>query len=107
MTTYNSGAASHSLVMVSTPSQPGGILTSTNAIQYGRPSLTDCSSNACDAQSFTCVSSQCFDHQKDGTETDVDCGGANSCNRCNVGQACLVNTDCGAGHICSASHVCQ
>jgi len=66
----------------------------------------DCASNACDATSFTCVTSQCFDHQKDGTETDVDCGGG-SCSACNVGQHCLANSDCGFGHVCNGSHVCQ
>jgi hypothetical protein len=67
---------------------------------------TDCSSNACDAQSLTCVSNQCSDHRQDGTETDIDCGG-NSCSACLVGQHCLANSDCGLGHVCNGSHVCQ
>jgi hypothetical protein len=68
----------------------------------------DCSSNACDAISFTCVSNQCSDHQKDGTETDIDCGGSNSCARCSVGQACLISSDCSIGHTCNvSSKLCQ
>jgi hypothetical protein len=67
---------------------------------------TDCSSNACDAASFTCVNSQCSDHKQDGTETDIDCGGSNSCNRCNVGQMCQVSNDCNPGHVCSSGR-CQ
>ncbi len=67
---------------------------------------SDCSSNACDAQSLTCVSSQCADHRQDGSETDVDCGGS-SCTFCAVGKKCLVNFDCQSGHICNASKVCQ
>jgi hypothetical protein len=69
---------------------------------------TDCGSNACDAISLVCVASQCSDHQKDGTETDVDCGGANTCSRCALGKACLANSDCVAGSSCSlATHTCQ
>lgn len=68
---------------------------------------TDCSSNACDAQSLLCVSNQCTDHRKDGSETDVDCGGS-SCQACTAGQHCLTSLDCQAGHVCSAaSHLCQ
>src|SRR5208337_3761284 len=36
----------------------------------------DCSTNACDLNSQTCVADQCADHQMDGGETGVDCGGA-------------------------------
>jgi hypothetical protein len=69
---------------------------------------TDCSSNACDGSFFTCVANQCSDHKRDGVETDVDCGGSNSCARCNVGLACLVNSDCNPGHTCNAgSKLCQ
>ncbi|HVI07670.1 MAG TPA: DNRLRE domain-containing protein [Candidatus Binatia bacterium] len=67
---------------------------------------TDCTSNACDANLLTCVSSQCSDHRQDGVETDVDCGGSNACNRCNVGQKCLQPSDCVAGLVCTAG-TCQ
>lgn len=67
----------------------------------------DCASNACDGISNTCVASQCSDHRKDGVETDVDCGGADSCSRCSVGQKCLVNGDCAVGHTCNpGGHTC-
>jgi hypothetical protein len=68
---------------------------------------SDCTSNACDGNFFTCATSQCFDHKKDGVETDVDCGGSSACARCVVGQACLVSSDCQLGLSCSISHVCQ
>ena len=70
---------------------------------------SDCLSNACDAISNLCVSNQCIDHRKDGVETDVDCGGANTCARCAVGKSCISNSDCQLGHTCStgAPHVCQ
>jgi hypothetical protein len=62
---------------------------------------TDCTSNACDAAALVCVTNQCIDHRKDGTETDVDCGGSNSCARCAIGQLCLVDADC-SSNACSA-----
>ena len=56
----------------------------------------DCASNACDANTLTCVATQCSDHLKDGNETDVDCGGG-TCPPCAVGQQCKVNSDCTSG----------
>ena len=66
---------------------------------------TDCTSNACDALSLTCVASQCADHRQDGNETAVDCGGG-TCPGCASGQACNINSDCQPGLVCS-SGVCQ
>ena len=68
----------------------------------------DCTSNACDATSLTCVSNQCADHRLDGNESDVDCGGG-TCPRCTMGEMCNSNFDCQAGHTCSTSvpHKCQ
>src|SRR5215210_1896366 len=37
----------------------------------------------------------CADGIKNGTETDVDCGG--SCGRCGNGRTCLVANDCMSG----------
>jgi hypothetical protein len=62
----------------------------------------DCSSNACDAISLTCVSNQCADHRLDGNESDVDCGGF-TCPACAVGKMCNRNSDCQFGHTCSTS----
>jgi hypothetical protein len=55
---------------------------------------TDCATGACDALMHTCLGSMCFDNQKDGNETDVDCGGA--CGGCPVGKGCLADQDCAA-----------
>ena len=68
---------------------------------------TDCLSVACNVTLQKCVASQCQDGQKDGSETDIDCGGPNACARCAVGQSCQVNSDCVAGHFCNAQNVCQ
>jgi hypothetical protein len=66
---------------------------------------SDCTSNACDALSLTCVANQCADHRQDGNETAVDCGGG-TCPGCASGQACNINSDCQPGLFCS-SGVCQ
>jgi hypothetical protein len=67
----------------------------------------DCTSNACDAISLTCVANQCADDRQDGAETDIDCGGG-TCAGCAVGKKCEANTDCQVGHTCSitAPHIC-
>ena len=50
----------------------------------------------------SCDSTQnCNDAAKNGTETDVDCGGgaAGSCgSTCGQGKQCTADTDCGTGH---------
>ena len=46
----------------------------------------------------------CADGVKNGTETDVDCGGL-SCPPCAAGHVCNVILDC-SSHICT-SHICQ
>ncbi len=67
---------------------------------------TDCTSNACDGVALTCDANQCADNRKDGNETDIDCGGADSCARCSLNQACMADTDC-ASNACDAnSHTC-
>jgi hypothetical protein len=53
-----------------------------------------------------CRVPNCADHVRNGTETDVDCGGgAPSCVRCADGAACAVDGDC-ASAICRGG-VCQ
>ncbi len=65
---------------------------------------TDCLSHFCNATSLTCVASQCLDGVKNGTETDIDCGG--SCgNDCKVGQVCKSSADCASG-TCGSNNVC-
>ncbi len=60
---------------------------------------SDCVSDACDAVSHECTSSQCADHRLDGTETDVDCGGPD-CGACRLDQRCDSNRDCLPGDVC-------
>jgi hypothetical protein len=56
----------------------------------------DCASGVCNATTMRCVSDACFDGLKNGTETDVDCGG--SCDpKCGATKVCSVNADCQSG----------
>lgn len=85
----------------------GGATCVLCAVGQACASDADCTSAACDAVSLTCIADPCSDHQKDGTESDVDCGGL-LCLWCAVGQHCSDNGDCAPGHICASSrHVCQ
>jgi hypothetical protein len=68
---------------------------------------SDCKSMACDAVTFLCTPSQCFDHKRDGTESDVDCGGSDCRRPCGAGQTCNSSFDCQSGHPCSTIHVCN
>jgi len=51
-----------------------------------------CINNACDHPPRT----TCIDQQKNGTETDVDCGG-DKCPKCEDGKGCASNADCKTG----------
>jgi hypothetical protein len=46
----------------------------------------------------------CANDRRDGTETDVDCGGSD-CDQCVPGQACLVAGDC-TSLVCNGDNVC-
>jgi hypothetical protein len=61
---------------------------------------------------FRCCFSQdptvytCGNTAKDGSETDIDCGGA-ACPKCASTKSCLVNADCVSGVCISATKKCQ
>ncbi|MBM4783538.1 MAG: hypothetical protein GQE15_38175, partial [Archangiaceae bacterium] len=64
----------------------------------------DCASGVCNATTQRCVSDACFDGVRNGTETDLDCGG--SCDpKCAAGRLCTVATDCQSGS-CTAMGRC-
>ncbi|MBM4397099.1 MAG: hypothetical protein FJ087_15590, partial [Deltaproteobacteria bacterium] len=64
----------------------------------------DCQSALCASVSRVCVASACQDERKDGTETDVDCGGSCPLD-CANGLACTGGGDCVSG-ICSTGGLC-
>lgn len=55
---------------------------------------SDCKSALCHATRLTCAETTCDDGLKNGTETDIDCGGGISCPKCAVGKQCTINSDC-------------
>lgn len=64
----------------------------------------DCISGICDEASSTCIASRCEDMEKNGLETDVDCGGL-FCEPCADGSFCLENVDC-ESEVCDANGTC-
>lgn len=65
---------------------------------------TDCTSGVCNATTLRCVPNGCFNGVRDGTETDLDCGG--TCEpRCAGNRLCTVNADCQSG-VCAANGRC-
>ena len=53
-----------------------------------------------------CISMMCVDGIKDGTETDVDCGGP-SCPPCAAGKACKLAVDCASAVCAGTPTVCK
>ncbi|MBK9258202.1 MAG: hypothetical protein IPM54_00005, partial [Polyangiaceae bacterium] len=88
--------------LVSLPALHSIVLTAGNWSEC--ESDMDCTADAqCepDAQCHFKVSTMCNDGTKNGTETDVDCGGA--CSQCSDGKSCIGNSDCQSGACSSGS----
>jgi hypothetical protein len=62
-------------------------------IHIPAPDGTVCPSGVC--MGGVCTFS-CFDGLRNGTETDVDCGGA-TCPKCAFGKRCAAGVDCVTG----------
>jgi formylglycine-generating enzyme required for sulfatase activity len=67
---------------------------------------TDCQSGKCNVTTKLCSSPNCTDAIKNGTETDVDCGGG-GCGLCANGKVCLAGSDCGSKVCGGFPLVCQ
>ncbi len=65
----------------------------------------DCESGVCVGSSAPrrCKAASCHDSQKNGDETDVDCGGG--CEACGPGKGCSAAGDCATGS-CVQGHCC-
>ncbi|HEV7732449.1 MAG TPA: hypothetical protein VGR62_09830 [Candidatus Binatia bacterium] len=70
-----------------------------NGLTCGGPS--DCASGICTAG--VCQPPSCTDGARNGTETDVDCGGG--CPGCGLGKLCDAGVDC-ASAVCGANDRC-
>jgi hypothetical protein len=74
----------------------------------GVPFVCGCTPKTCNGVGKTCGvtatdgcfgTQNCNDFTKNGTETDVDCGGNGTCaTLCGQGKQCNADTDCGTGH---------
>jgi hypothetical protein len=65
---------------------------------------SDCTTTAApNCVSRQCVAASCMDGMKNGTETDVDCGG--TCSKCALGSSCKVAGDC-QSNVCGAGSKC-
>ncbi len=62
----------------------------------GKETCDDGNADETDACTTLCEAPSCMDKLKSGSETDVDCGGAN-CPDCELGQACAAPSDCKSG----------
>ena len=62
---------------------------------------SDCASQVCTGSS--CAAPTCTDGFRNGTETDVDCGG--SCPDCGLGKHCTAAADC-QSNVCGANSTC-
>ncbi len=65
----------------------------------------DCASGVCNDGTKKCSVPACDDTVKNGTETDVDCGGG-CATKCLVGKACAMNADCASGICADATKTC-
>jgi hypothetical protein len=54
---------------------------------------SDCQSGHCPPEHGWCLTATCFDGVRDGSETDVDCGGG-LCAACALGHQCGIDYDC-------------
>lgn len=87
------------------PAQPDAAPASPDATTGECVDDEDCDPGERCSPARTCVPAfSCTDSQKNGQETDTDCGGP-QCPACARGQQCLAPGDCGT-RFCAASSVC-
>jgi hypothetical protein len=55
-----------------------------------------CATGWCGMNDHKCVPISCMTTEKDGLETDIDCGGG-FCSSCTIGRNCTLASDCSSG----------
>lgn len=48
----------------------------------------------------------CHNGVRDGSESDIDCGGTSTCSRCEGGWFCSSHSDCASGYECGIGNSC-
>ena len=77
----------------------GGVCGSTCGVNKKCNTGADCTTGVCNMMTKLCSAPTCTDMVKNGTESDVDCGG--SCpNKCGAGKMCTKDGDCVGGTKC-------
>lgn len=100
--------AAHDACMTAGPQQDGPGVCNGSSVCLGCIDPSDCpldgmgNAQLCPqtgANANVCVPAGCMNGEKDGLETDKDCGGAGAtpCPGCANDLVCLVNTDCASG----------
>jgi hypothetical protein len=70
------------------------------ALNQGCAQDVDCAKGRCVLETAKCTAAAtCSNNRKDGTETDVDCGGPD-CGGCAANRSCKLNDDC-ASQVCN------
>ncbi|MBA3549156.1 MAG: hypothetical protein H0T76_22010, partial [Nannocystis sp.] len=65
-------------------------------VQAGVETCDDANPDESDACTTLCAAPSCNDGIESGSETDIDCGGAN-CPKCELAEACAAPADCESG----------
>lgn len=76
----------------------GGVCGPTCGVNRKCNTGADCTTGVCNGGTKVCSAPTCTDTVKNGTETDVDCGGA--CPKCPAGKMCKLDSDCVGGTKC-------
>jgi len=81
----------------------GCVASQSKTCKDGEPCALDgdCTSGICIGTPKTCAAPTCTDGIKNGTETDLNCGGG-ACPKCDDGKACTVAADC-VSSVCTSS----
>ncbi len=66
------------------------------AVNKSCATAADCASTVCNATTLRCVPNACFDGVKNGSETDIDCGGTCQA-KCGANKVCAIAGDCQSG----------
>lgn len=66
----------------------------------GEPCVKDSDCASCICEGNRCQAKRCNNHEQDGCESDVDCGGA--CGPCGVAQSCRTKSDCATASCAAA-----
>lgn len=93
------GATTHAVMLDKACSQNGGKVCALGGDCVECSNTIDCAAGkTCSAND--CIDQSCFNGLKDGSESDINCGGPN-CYPCGTNKSCVISSDC-ASLVCKA-----